>query len=93
MVIETERVLIVKGRTEIDGWCSRCAALVKLVSPEIAAGLTGLSRREVYRFIESGEVHFTESSEALVSVCLASLTAVKSSSASSSLSITRRRLL
>jgi hypothetical protein len=91
MVIETERVLIVKGRTETDGWCSGCAAPVKLVSPEHAAALTGLTRREVYRLIESCEVHFSES-EALVSVCLASLTAATSSLTASSLSIKLRRL-
>lgn len=82
ITVETERVLIIKGRHgAVDGWCEQCGARVKLVTPEIAATLTGLSRRAVYRLIETGRLHFTESPaaspEAQVSVCLASLTTVR----------------
>ena len=78
ITIETERVLVVKGHSGVvRGWCDKCGALVELATPEIAAALTGLSRRDVYRLIESGQVHFTESPtaspEALISICLKSL--------------------
>ena len=77
ITVETERVLIVRGHScESDGWCNQCGAKVKLVAPEVAASLSGLSRRAVYRLIETGQVHFTESRDAIVSICLESLTAV-----------------
>jgi len=92
LVVETERMLIVRGHhTEMNNRCDRCGAEAKLVSPELAATLTGLSRRAVYRLIESGQVHFTESSQALVSICLQSLTTVKPARPDSSLQISVRR--
>lgn len=92
LVVETERLLIVRGhQAQINGWCAQCGAEVKLVAPEVGAALTGLSRRAVYRLIETGQVHFTESSEALVSICLESLTRVKPSRTDSSHPIRIRR--
>jgi hypothetical protein len=94
LMIETERVLIVTGhQSDFEGWCDQCGAEVKLVAPELAATLTGLSRRAVYRLIETGQIHFTESAEALVSVCLQSLTTVKPSRTDSSLQLKLRRLV
>jgi hypothetical protein len=83
ITIETQRLLIVKDHREVvRGWCEQCGTLVTLVTPEITAALTGLSRRAVYRLIETGQVHFTESPtespEAPISVCLKSLTKMKS---------------
>jgi hypothetical protein len=82
ITIETERVLIVNRRAgATQGWCEQCGAFVKLATPEIAAALTGMSRRAVYRLIENGQVHFSESPsqspEAPISVCLESLTIKK----------------
>ena len=79
ITIETHRVLVIRHREELlEGWCKQCGARVKLVTPEIAAKITGLSRRNVYRLIETGQVHFTESPASSpddwVSVCLKSLT-------------------
>jgi hypothetical protein len=77
ITIETERVLIVTNRNRtVDGWCEQCGAVVKLTTPELAATLTGLSRRTVYRLIGIGQVHLRESAEAQ-SVCLESLTMSK----------------
>jgi|RhiMethySRZTD1v2_1073278.scaffolds.fasta_scaffold1256670_2 hypothetical protein len=78
LMVETERILIVRGhQREVNGWCDQCGSEVKLLTPEVAAALTGLSRRAVYRLIETAEVHFSESPDALVSICLESLTKVK----------------
>ena len=94
MTIEIERVLIIRSRqSEMSGWCAQCGAEVKLVVPEFAAALTGLSCRAIYRLLESGEVHFTESPETIVSICLESLTSVKPSGTDSLLPIRIRRLI
>lgn len=77
ITVETERVLIIRGgNSESDGWCGQCGARVKLLAPETAAALTGLGRRALYRLVETGQVHFTESRDAIVSICLESLTTV-----------------
>ena len=78
ITIETHRVVVIRHpASSLEGWCEQCGAATRLVTPEVAAALIGLSRRAVYRMIETGQVHFTESPEALVSVCLESLTTVR----------------
>ena len=79
VTIETHRVMVIHSPERLlEDWCQQCGARVKLVRPEIAARLSGLSCRTLYRLIETGQVHFTqsptESSEDLVLVCLESLT-------------------
>lgn len=54
-------------------WCERCGIQVRLIRPEEASRFIGVSARSVYRRIEAGELHFTETAEGLVLVCLDSL--------------------
>lgn len=94
MTIDIERVLIIKSRqSEMKGWCAQCGTEVRLVVPELAAALTGLSCRAIYRLVERGDVHFTESPETRVSICLESLTSMKPSGTDSLLPIRIRRLI
>lgn len=48
-------------------------ALVKMVTPEAAAVVAGVSTRTVYRWVEAGKIHFAETPAGLVLVCLNSL--------------------
>ncbi len=88
IIMETERVLIIKDQAgTVRGWCEACEALARLATPEIAAALTGLSRRAVYRLIETGQIHFTESPDAAIAVCLESIIKSKPYLSASSLQI------
>ena len=55
------------------GLCPQCGIEVRLVSANQAAALAGESTRAIYRWIEDGMVHFTETSEGHLFVCLASI--------------------
>lgn len=57
-------------------WCPRCEQEVTVLTAETAAQVGGLSRREIYRRVESGELHFNETAEGVVQVCLTSLHAL-----------------
>ena len=56
-------------------WCPLCEQEVVVLTAETAAQVAGVSRREIYRRIERGALHFTETSEGVVQVCLPSLRA------------------
>jgi hypothetical protein len=54
--------------------CADCLpAAGDLVSPEIAAAITGTSVRAVFRFIEAGVVHYREGDEGQIGVCINAL--------------------
>ena len=56
-----------------QNWCPACSAEVTMVTPEQAALVRYLTPRIIYRLIEAGDVHFLESQEGAVLVCLSSL--------------------
>ncbi len=76
IVIETNRRLTVSRRGKIAvSVCQQCNQPVAWVTPEEAVILTGISSRAVYQMAETGKVHFTETSEGFLMVCLDSLPA------------------
>jgi hypothetical protein len=79
ITIETERVLIISRRvgrhSPPRAWCAECDALVKLVSPEAAAALASVSPRTIYRWVETDRLHFTETAENTLLICLNSIPA------------------
>jgi hypothetical protein len=68
---ETEELVSVKFRRGFTGFCERCNGCVEMFPPETAAMLTELSEREIFRLIETGEIHFVEAER--VFVCRESL--------------------
>ena len=54
-------------------FCAACAAEVEMLSVEEAVAVSGLRAREIFRLIESGTIHFIETNDGLMFVCLNSL--------------------
>ena len=78
ITVETERLLLVKRRGSSEQnlaqrWCAQCAAQVLWVAPETAATWLNVSHRTIYRWLETEPLHFTESAEGCVAICLNSL--------------------
>jgi hypothetical protein len=44
-----------------------------MLTPEVAARLASVSPRTIYRWIEAGALHFTETPDGILLVCQASL--------------------
>jgi hypothetical protein len=55
------------------GWCTECAPGAPLLTPEEAAPVAGLSVRALYRLVEDGLIHFKETPDGLLLVCLGKL--------------------
>ena len=56
----------------VDAFCPICEKLVQMATAQIAAILTQSSEREVFRQLETGNIHFIEIGR--VMICLNSLT-------------------
>src|SRR6185295_6684631 len=66
VVYETEESTTVRVRRGFKGFCGQCNAFVEMLPPEAAAVLTGLAEREIFRLIETGEIHFVEAERVFV---------------------------
>lgn len=74
--IQTRERIFVRGGSQTEQlFCKFCDAETVLIAPERAAVALNLTTREIYRRIESGKVHFIETSNGLVFICLSSLDA------------------
>lgn len=74
ITIETERLLIISKRnTSSLGWCADCGGQVRLLNAEVASQVAGVSPRAIYRLIEAGHLHFIETSDQRLLICINSL--------------------
>ena len=76
VTVESSEVLVIrKPGGSVLAWCPGCAVETAMIRPEAAAVLTGLSTRTIYRRVEANRVHFAETTEGSLLVCLNSLLA------------------
>ena len=63
------------GRPEAPApaWCESCAGMALMVRPEEAAVIAGVSWREISRRVEAGSVHYSETPDGLLLICINSL--------------------
>lgn len=70
--IELSETIAYSRRSErFKAFCPECQSLVEMSTPQIAAILTRSTEREIYRLVETGEIHFLETDGVLI--CLNSL--------------------
>lgn len=56
-------------------WCKGCGAGAMLLTAEEAAAAAGVTPRTIYRWVEAGKVHFSETPQGETLICLNSLRA------------------
>jgi hypothetical protein len=79
ITIETRRVLVVRRRQFLRGWCQACLAEVQMITPNEAATLASVSARTIYRWIEEARLHFSEEErDGTLLVCADSVRAPRS---------------
>jgi hypothetical protein len=72
VLIETEQVSILLDRSNFElTYCAKCGPGFAMLLPEQISRLTDISVREVYRLVESSELHYVDCGK--VFVCLESL--------------------
>ena len=74
LTIETERVLIVRGGDyQRLHRCEVCGEIVRLVTVDEAAKLTPFGSRAIYKLIEDEKIHFIETGDKRLLICLNSI--------------------
>jgi len=54
----SETVAYSRHGERFENYCPRCKSLVEMATPPIAAVLTHTTEREIYRLVETDEIHF-----------------------------------
>jgi hypothetical protein len=74
IAFELEQTMIVKRRSgSASGWCNDCALEVVMLTPDEAASITSTTTRALYRLVDAGTIHFTETEGGLIRLCFPSV--------------------
>jgi excisionase family DNA binding protein len=74
VTVETHQVLVIRrGRHFGEDWCIQCCQQVKMITADEAAVLTGVSLRTICQRVEANKLHFKETGDGLLFICLNSL--------------------
>jgi len=75
ITIETDSLLILRGRSSLRAWCDRCAAEVEMVALEATGVISNLEQPELEEWLSSGELHRVQATGGSALICLNSLLA------------------
>ncbi|NOT60907.1 MAG: hypothetical protein HOP19_11875 [Acidobacteria bacterium] len=75
ITVETHKVTIIRHRNMVRAWCDGCEAECDWLDAEQAAVWSGQTTRAVCRQVEAGVLHFRETGDGRLLICLASLLA------------------
>jgi len=74
IIVERDQVLVIRNLGARDPeWCSECAERARMVTVDEAAAITQVSARTIYRRVEGGRLHFRETADSQLFICLNSL--------------------
>jgi hypothetical protein len=74
VTVETHQLIIVRGGARLTKeWCTPCGRQAGMVTAGEAAVMGGVSLRTICRRVDLGELHFKETADGLLFICLNSL--------------------
>ena len=74
VTVETDEIVIIQSSQRVTvPLCSQCCDSVPMITPEQATEMVSANTRAIYRWIEEGLIHNTETTEGVVFVCPRSL--------------------
>jgi len=75
ITVETDSLMIVRGRNSIRAWCPLCGAEAEMVAIESVGVISNLERPAVDEWLNSGTLHRSQSADGSEQICLNSLLA------------------
>ena len=70
ITIRTDEVVILRSnRRETPISCRQCQGKTLMIKPEEAMALAHTTAREIYRWVETGQIHYTEASDGSLLLC------------------------
>ena len=73
ITVEVDEVIYMARHRLTRAWCPACGSEVQMLTPEQAAAVAGVTVRAVNRRVEDGSVHFLETADGRLWVCVNSL--------------------
>lgn len=73
ITVETDSLMIVRGRNSTRAWCSKCGSEAEMVSIERMGVITNLDRPELEEWLNSDVLHRSHSANGSAQICLNSL--------------------
>jgi len=70
---QRDRVIVSRPFVAPQKTCNRCAEPSGLITPDEGAALCQVSTRTIYRWLESGLIHFSETGSEGLFICLQTL--------------------
>ncbi|MGZ7077022.1 MAG: hypothetical protein ACXVJL_13575 [Candidatus Angelobacter sp.] len=73
ITIETDSLFVLKGRSSLRAWCPKCQAESELIPVEGVGVISNLAVPEVEAWMDSEELHRSQSADGGALICLNSL--------------------
>jgi hypothetical protein len=73
ITVETDSLLIVRGRIPLRAWCPRCGAEAEMIPLDALGVVSNLSRPEVQAWMESEDLHHVTAADGAPLICLSSM--------------------
>ena len=74
ITVETDQVVVIRQQKKLArAWCGQCAGQAKMLTIAQAAAVACVSQRTIFRRVEAGLLHFTETPDGVLFICLNSL--------------------
>ena len=73
ITIKTDRLIIFRRSLQANAWCESCAGPTRMLDVDEAATVARSTSRAIYRRVEEASLHFKETSEGRLLICLNSL--------------------
>jgi hypothetical protein len=75
ITIETDSLLILRGRNSKRAWCPLCAAEGEMIALDNAGVVSNLDRPALEEWLNSGQLHQSQAADGTALICLNSLLA------------------
>jgi hypothetical protein len=73
ITIETDSLLVLRGRRSLRAWCPGCGAEGEMIPLKDLAVVSNLPAPEVEAWMQSEELHYTQAADGAHLVCLNSM--------------------
>jgi hypothetical protein len=73
ITIETDTLLVLRGRTSLRAWCERCGAEVEMIALDHTGVISNLQPSRLEEWMNSPDLHRSQAADGEQLVCLNSL--------------------
>ena len=73
ITIETDSLLVLRGRKSLRAWCPQCGAEAEMIPLNDVGVVSNLPPAEVQAWMESPDLHHTKAADGTALICLNSM--------------------